>query len=53
MTGRNASSNTAAQGDEYTRLTNFLIRSLETTATRSIVGQLQSVRADDPTGRGW
>ena len=49
MTGRNASSNTAANGDEYTRLTNFLIRSLEGAATRSIVGKLQSIRADDPT----
>lgn len=49
MTGRNASSNTAANGDEYTRLTNFLIRSLEGAATRNIVGKLQSIRADDPT----
>jgi hypothetical protein len=49
MTGRNASSNTAANGDEYTRLTNFLVRSLEGAATRSIVGKLQSFRADDPT----
>ena len=49
MTGRNASSNTAAQGDEYTRLTNFLVRSLQGAATRSIVGRLQSTRADDPT----
>lgn len=49
MTGRNASSNTAAQGDEYTRLTYFLVRSLEGAATRNIVGKLQSIRADDPT----
>jgi hypothetical protein len=49
MTGRNASSNTAARGIEYTRLTNFLIKALEGSAARSIVGKLQSVRADDPT----
>ena len=49
MTGRNSSSNTAANGIEYTRLTNFLIRSLEGAATRSIVGKLQSIKADDPT----
>ncbi|MCJ2084604.1 hypothetical protein MKK88_01155 [Methylobacterium sp. E-005] len=49
MTGRNASSNTAANGDEYTRLTNSIIRGLEGAATRSIVGRLQSVRPDDPT----
>lgn len=49
MTGRNASSNTAARGIEYTRLTNFIIKSLEGSAARSIVGKLQSVRADDPT----
>lgn len=49
LTGRNASSNTAANGDEYTRLTNFLIKSLEGAATRSIVGKLQSVQPNDPT----
>lgn len=49
ITGRNASSNTAAQGDEYTRLTNFIARALQGPATRAIVGKQQSIRADDPT----
>jgi hypothetical protein len=49
MTGRNASSNTAANGDEYPRLTNFIIRGLQGAATRAIVGKLQSYKPDDPT----
>lgn len=49
MTGRNASSNTAGNGDEYVRLTNFIAKSLQGAAARSIVGKLQSIRADDPT----
>lgn len=49
MTGRNTSSNTLANGDEFTRLTNFLARILQGAATRAIVGKLQSVRPDDPT----
>lgn len=49
MTGLNASSNTAANGDQYRRLTNYISRSLSGSATRAIVGKLQSIRADDPT----
>ena len=50
VTGRSASSNTAARGIEYSRLTNFIARSLGGPATRAIVGKLQSTyRADDPT----
>ncbi len=50
LTGRNTSSNTAAAGIEYTRLTAFIMRSLSGAATRSIVGLLQSAtRANDPT----
>lgn len=49
LTGRNSSSNTAANGIEIPRLTNLLIKSLEGSATRSIVGMMQSVRIDDPT----
>jgi hypothetical protein len=51
LTGRNSSSNTAANGVEYTRLTNFIIRSLESSATRSIIGKQQSIQKDDPTRR--
>lgn len=50
MTGRNASSNSTASGDEYTRLTNFLVRSLEGPALKTVIGRLQSLaRPDDPT----
>lgn len=49
LTGRNGSSNTAANGMEYTRLTNFIARSLQGSATRSIVGLLQSSKSTDPT----
>ncbi len=43
-TGRNASSNTAARGDEYTRMTNFLSRASQTKAAGSFIGQLQSIQ---------
>jgi hypothetical protein len=48
-TGRNASSNTAAQGLEYTRLTNFLIRAAQSKAAGSFIGQLQSIQPNDQT----
>lgn len=48
-TGRNASSNTAAQGVEYTRMTNFLIRAAQSKAAGSFVGQLQSIQPNDQT----
>ena len=48
-TGRNASSNTAANGIEYTRLTNFLIRAAQSQAAGSFIGQLQSIQPDDQT----
>jgi hypothetical protein len=48
-TGRNASSNTAAQGIEYTRMTNFLIRAAQSKAAGSFVGQLQSIQPNDRT----
>lgn len=48
-TGLNTSSNSAASGDEWTRLTNFIARSLNSYAAGSIVGKLQSKRPDDPT----
>lgn len=48
-TGRNASSNTAAQGIEYTRMTNFLIRAAQSKAAGSFVGQLQSIQPNDQT----
>lgn len=48
-TGRNASSNTAANGIEYTRMTNFLIRTAQSKAAGSFVGQLQSIQQNDPT----
>ena len=49
MTGRNTSSNSLANGDEFTRLTNFLARVLQGSATKAIVSLLQSTRPDDPT----
>lgn len=49
ITGRNASSNTAANGIEWTRLTNYLARSFQSKAAGSIVGRLQSNRPDDRT----
>lgn len=48
-TGRNASSNTAAQGVEYTRMTNFLIRAAQSKAAGSFIGQLQSIQPNDQT----
>ena len=48
-TGRNASSNTAANGLEYTRMTNFLIRASQSKAAGSFVGQLQSIQPNDQT----
>lgn len=48
-TGRNCSSNTAANGDEYTRMTNFLIRASQSKAAGSFIGQLQSIQPNDPT----
>lgn len=48
-TGRNCSSNTAARGDEYTRMTNFLIRAAQSKAAGSFIGQLQSVQPNDQT----
>jgi hypothetical protein len=46
---RNASSNTAANGIEYTRLTNFLIRAAQSKAAGSFIGQLQSIQPNDQT----
>lgn len=48
ITGRNASSNTSANGIEYTRMTMFLARSLQSKAG-TIVGRLQSSRPTDRT----
>jgi hypothetical protein len=48
-TGRNASSNTAANGIEYTRMTNFLIRASQSKAAGSFIGQLQSIQPNDQT----
>ncbi len=48
LTGRNSSSNSAANGDEYTRLTNFLIKAYEAVG-KTFVGKLQSQDATDPT----
>lgn len=47
--GRNSSSNTAAAGDEYTRMTNFLIRASQSKASGQFVGQLQSTQPNDLT----
>jgi hypothetical protein len=47
--GRNASSNTAANGIEYTRMTNFLIRASQSKAAGSFIGQLQSIQPNDMT----
>jgi hypothetical protein len=48
-TGRNASSNTAANGIEYTRMTDFLIRTSQSKAAGSFVGRLQSIQPNDQT----
>ena len=47
--GRNGSSNTAANGIEYTRMTNFLMRTAKSKAAGSIVGQVQSIQPNDQT----
>jgi hypothetical protein len=47
--GRNASSNTSANGIEYSRMTFFIARSLQSKAAGSIVGRLQSIRPNDRT----
>lgn len=47
IVGRNASSNTAANGVEWTRVTNFIARSLQNKAAGAIVGRLQSNRPND------
>lgn len=48
-TGRNASSNTAARGVEYTRMTNFIMRSVQSKAAGSFIGRLQSIQPNDQT----
>ena len=48
-TGRNASSNTAANGVEYTRMTNFLMRTAQSKAAGSFIGRLQSIQPNDQT----
>jgi hypothetical protein len=48
-TGLNASSNTAANGVNYTTMTNFLANTAQSKAAGSIIGQLQSIQANDPT----
>jgi hypothetical protein len=48
-TGRNTSSNTAANGIEYTRMTNFLIRAAQSKAAGLLIGQLQSIQPNDQT----
>jgi hypothetical protein len=49
ISGRNASSNTSANGIEWTTLTNFLARTAQTKAAGSVIGQLQSIQPNDPT----
>ena len=48
-TGRNAWSNTGGNGVEYTRVTNFIARSVNSFAAGSIIGKLQSIKPTDPT----
>ena len=48
-TGRNASSNTGANGIEYSRMTNFLARSFQGPVFGSLIGRLQSSRPNDQT----
>lgn len=48
LTGLNTSSNNEAQGVEYTRLTNYLIKVLQATG-KAFVGKLQSQELNDPT----
>jgi hypothetical protein len=47
--GRNLSSNTAANGIEYTRMTNFLMRTAKSKAAGAVIGQLQSIQPNDQT----
>jgi hypothetical protein len=47
--GRNCSSNTAANGIEYTTMTNFLARDAQSKAAGSFIGRLQSIQANDQT----
>src|SRR5215472_7473048 len=47
--GRNSSSNTAANGIEYTRMTDFLIRTAKSKAAGSFIGRLQSIQPNDQT----
>lgn len=47
--GHNTSSNVIQSGDEWTLLTNFIARSLQSYAAGQIVGSLQSTLANDPT----
>jgi hypothetical protein len=49
ITGRNASSNTSGNGIEYTRMTLFIARTLQSKAAGSIVGRLQSMKPNDRT----
>ena len=49
MTGRNTSSDTQANGVEFTRMENFIARSLDGIATTQLVGLLQSRQLVDPT----
>jgi len=49
MTGRNTSSNTAANGVEYSTMINFLAATAQSTAVGALVGQLQSTSPTDPT----
>lgn len=48
-TGRNASSNTAANGVEYTRMTNYLAKTAQSKAAGSFIGRLQSIQPNDQT----
>jgi hypothetical protein len=48
-TGNNASSLVPSNRVEYTRLTYWLARQLQSFAAKSIVGQMQSIQANDPT----
>lgn len=47
--GRNASSNTAANSDAYTRMTNFLARAAQSKAAGSFIGKVQSIQPNDQT----
>jgi phage tail sheath protein FI len=49
--GHNSSTNPVIQGDNYTRMTNYLAYTFNAGMGR-FVGKLQSVQKDDPTRRG-